>query len=109
MSHTLLICRGDEACVDARRVGVLFEKHHVKVLIFVPLSGPVHFLVNNAGINILESFLETKLEAFDAIMGVNLRSAFQVTQMGASMCLIFTPLFVSPFAGSYSGAGYGCS
>ncbi|MGB7757153.1 MAG: SDR family oxidoreductase [Salinisphaera sp.] len=42
--------------------------------------GHIDVLVNNAGLNRPRSFLEFPLEDFDAIMGVNLRSVFMLTQ-----------------------------
>lgn len=46
-------------------------------------QGPIHLLVNNAGINIMESFLDAKLEHFETVLNVNLRSAFHVSQLVA--------------------------
>lgn len=46
-------------------------------------AGQVDFLVNNAGISILQSFLETTVEAFDEIMAVNVRAALLVSQVVA--------------------------
>jgi len=44
-------------------------------------AGEVDLLVNNAGIAILESFLETKVENFDKVMNVNLRQVFIISQV----------------------------
>ena len=44
------------------------------------LAEPVDHLVNCAGINILQSFLETTDEAFDKVMAVNTRAALIVAQ-----------------------------
>jgi NAD(P)-dependent dehydrogenase (short-subunit alcohol dehydrogenase family) len=41
---------------------------------------PVELLVNCAGITILESFLDTKIESFDEIMAVNVRAALVLGQ-----------------------------
>jgi L-xylulose reductase len=38
-------------------------------------AGPVDLLVNNAGISIPQSFLETTVDAFDQTMAVNVRAA----------------------------------
>lgn len=46
-------------------------------------AGPVDLLVNNAGITILESFLDTQVESFDRIMAVNVRAAMIVGQVVA--------------------------
>jgi 2-hydroxycyclohexanecarboxyl-CoA dehydrogenase len=42
--------------------------------------GPVHILVNNAGITDFRPFLEVTEESFDRIMSVNLKSIFLCTQ-----------------------------
>lgn len=47
-------------------------------------AGEVHLLVNNAGISIPQSFLETTVEAFDATMAVNVRAALIVSQVVAT-------------------------
>lgn len=44
-------------------------------------AGQVDYLVNNAGISILQSFFETTVEAFDEIMAVNVRAALLVSQV----------------------------
>jgi len=46
-------------------------------------AGQVDFLVNNAGISILQSFFDTTVEAFDTIMAVNVRAALLVSQVSA--------------------------
>lgn len=46
-------------------------------------AGIVDCLVNNAGISILESFLETSVESFDRIMAVNVRAALVISQVVA--------------------------
>lgn len=46
-------------------------------------AGAIDLLVNNAGIAILESFLETSVEAFDKSMAVNVRAVMQVSQVVA--------------------------
>ncbi|XP_078610474.1 L-xylulose reductase-like [Branchiostoma floridae x Branchiostoma japonicum] len=45
--------------------------------------GPIDLLVNNAGITILEPFLEVTLDAFEKVMNVNVRSVMQVSQIVA--------------------------
>lgn len=44
-------------------------------------AGAVDLLVNNAGISILESFLDTDIESFDRIMAVNVRAVLIVSQV----------------------------
>ena len=43
-------------------------------------AGDIELLVNSAGITILEPFLETTVEAFDKVLGVNLRGMMVVAQ-----------------------------
>ncbi len=38
-------------------------------------------LVNNAGVNFLKPFLDTSLEEFDQVIGIDLRAVFRLTQM----------------------------
>jgi len=45
--------------------------------------GPVSALVNNAGIALPANFLDYELEAFDQVLGVNLRGVFVTTQRAA--------------------------
>jgi NAD(P)-dependent dehydrogenase (short-subunit alcohol dehydrogenase family) len=47
-------------------------------------AGHVDLLVNNAGISLPQSFLETTVEAFDATMAVNVRAALIVSQVVAT-------------------------
>ena len=47
-------------------------------------AGEIHLLVNNAGISIPQSFLNTTVEAFDATIAVNVRAALIVSQVIAS-------------------------
>lgn len=47
-------------------------------------AGPIDLLVNNAGLSILQPFLETTTEAFDAIMAVNVRAVLVVSQVVAA-------------------------
>lgn len=46
-------------------------------------TGPIDLLVNNAGITILQPFLDVTTEAFDAIMAVNVRAVLVVSQVVA--------------------------
>jgi L-xylulose reductase len=46
-------------------------------------AGEIDLLVNNAAIAILEPFLQTKVESWDATMAVNLRAALIVSQVVA--------------------------
>ena len=45
--------------------------------------GPVSALVNNAGMALPANFLDYELEAFDKVLGVNLRGVFVATQRAA--------------------------
>ncbi|MET3926336.1 SDR family oxidoreductase [Devosia sp. 2618] len=45
---------------------------------------PADFLVNCAGINILESFLDTSPESFDQVQAINVRAPLIVSQLYAS-------------------------
>jgi L-xylulose reductase len=49
----------------------------------ISAAGEIELLVNCAGITILESFLDTTLEAFDQVLGVNLRASLIVGQIVA--------------------------
>jgi len=44
-------------------------------------AGEIDLLVNNAGISILQSFLDTSVENFDKIMAVNVRAVLVVSQI----------------------------
>jgi L-xylulose reductase len=46
-------------------------------------AGDIDLLVNNAAIAILEPFLETKVESFDATIAINLRAVLIVSQVVA--------------------------
>lgn len=46
-------------------------------------AGPIDLLVNNAGITILQPFLDATTDAFDAIMAVNVRAVLVVSQVVA--------------------------
>jgi len=46
-------------------------------------AGPIDLLVNNAGITILQPFLDVTTGAFDAIMAVNVRAVLVVSQVVA--------------------------
>lgn len=47
---------------------------------FIEARGGVDVLVNNAGVTVFKSFIDTTLEDFDAIMNTNLRGAFLCTK-----------------------------
>lgn len=49
----------------------------------VERAGPVDLLVNNAGISVPQSFLDTTDEAFDRTIAVNVRAALVVSQVVA--------------------------
>lgn len=57
-------------------LGIVEEAHRA-----AEAAGQVDFLVNNAGISILQSFFDTTVEAFDEIMAVNVRAALLVSQV----------------------------
>lgn len=44
-------------------------------------AGEVDFLVNNAGVSVVESFLDTSVENFDHIFHVNVRSVLVISQV----------------------------
>jgi L-xylulose reductase len=46
-------------------------------------AGPIDLLVNNAGVALLQPFLETTVEAFDTTMAVNVRAVMIMTQVVA--------------------------
>ena len=46
-------------------------------------AGPFELLVNNAGVSILEPFLDVSIAAFDEVMAVNVRGALIVSQIVA--------------------------
>ena len=47
-------------------------------------AGPVDLLVNNAGISIPQSFLETSADAFDQTLAVNVRAVMLISQIVAA-------------------------
>ncbi len=47
-------------------------------------AGQVDLLVNNAGISIPQSFLETTVEAFDTTIAVNIRATLIISQVVAA-------------------------
>ena len=49
----------------------------------VEALGPVHCLVNNAGVGLGKAFFEVSESDFDAVMGINLKAAFNVSQVVA--------------------------
>lgn len=49
----------------------------------VEQAGQIDLLVNNAGISIPQSFLETSVEAFDATLAVNVRAVMIISQVVA--------------------------
>lgn len=44
-------------------------------------AGEIDLLVNNAGISILQPFLETTIDAFDDVMAVNVRAVLVISQV----------------------------
>lgn len=61
---------------DAAQILALFDRVEAAV-------GPVSILVNNAGVAMPEPFLETSLETFQRVIGVNLTGAFVALQRAA--------------------------
>ena len=49
--------------------------------------GDVHMLVCNAGVNVLESFLDAKLENFELVQSVNVTSVFIMSQLVAKQMI----------------------
>ena len=49
--------------------------------------GPIHALVNNAGIALPGDFLSYDVEAFDRVLNINLRGVFLATQIAARMMI----------------------
>ena len=47
--------------------------------------GPLHVLVNNAGVAMPGDFLDYDVETFDKVISINLRGVFLATQMAARM------------------------
>ncbi len=50
--------------------------------------GPVSALINNAGMALPANFLDYELEAFDKVLGVNLRGVFVATQRAAKAMIV---------------------
>ena len=50
------------------------------VLAAIAERDPFHILINNAGTNRTDPFLDVKVEDFDLIIGLNVRAAFFVAQ-----------------------------
>ncbi|KAL1117257.1 hypothetical protein AAG570_004583 [Ranatra chinensis] len=50
-------------------------------------AGPYNCLVNNAGIAILEPFLEAKSESFDSVFNVNVKAMFNISQAVAQQMI----------------------
>jgi 2-hydroxycyclohexanecarboxyl-CoA dehydrogenase len=64
-------CRVDVS--NRAQVNAGLERVHAEL-------GPVHILVNNAGVTSFRSFLEVTEEEWDKVMSVNLKSMLHVTQ-----------------------------
>ena len=63
---------------DAAQVGALFDR-------IAADHGPVHALVNNAGVAMPGDFLSYDLEAFERVIAINLRGVFLATQRVANV------------------------
>ena len=61
---------------DATAIGAMFDEIEAS-------HGPVHMLVNNAGIAMPGDFLDYELEAFERVIDINLRGVFVATQRAA--------------------------
>ena len=79
-------------------------------------SMPADCLVNCAGINILEPFLETKVESFDMVQAVNLRATLIVSQVFARHRIaaggggsIVNVSSIAAFNGFFNHASYSAS
>ena len=108
---------------EAEEVKVLAEKNSVKAEIYqcdvssfeavgnviekiVEDFGPIHILVNNAGILVKEPFLETKEETWDRTIDVNLKGVFNMCRFSMPFLLRNTPskiVNVSSIAGRNGG------
>lgn len=58
-------------------------ENHEELVAKLEAIGDIDMVVNNAGIANLESFLEVSPDAFDQVMGVNVRSVITVSQIAA--------------------------
>lgn len=69
---------GSYACDmgDAAQVSSMFER-------IASEHGPIHALVNNAGVAMPGDFLTYELESFERVIDINLRGVFQATQLAA--------------------------
>jgi NAD(P)-dependent dehydrogenase (short-subunit alcohol dehydrogenase family) len=74
----------------------------------IAAAAPFHILVNNAGTNRPRTFLDVSVDDYDAIMGLNVRSAFFVAQaVAARMVATKTPgsiIHISSQMGHVGGA-----
>lgn len=64
----------------AARAAQLDVTDRVAVRALVDASGPFDILLNNAGTNIRQPFLEVDDESFDQLLDLNIRAAFSVAQ-----------------------------
>ena len=63
---------------------VCVDLHKLEETLEVVCSlGPIHLLVNNAGATELQSFLDVTQDAFDSIMGINVKAVLFVSQVVA--------------------------
>ncbi|HQZ11268.1 MAG TPA: SDR family oxidoreductase [Devosia sp.] len=77
---------------------------------------PADYLVNCAGINVLEPFLETKVESFDTVQAVNVRATLIVSQVYAKHRIaaggggaIVNVSSIAAFNGFFNHASYSAS
>jgi len=76
---------GSYACDmgDAAQVSSMFER-------IASEHGPIHALVNNAGVAMPGDFLTYELESFERVIDINLRGVFQATQLAARVMVEHT-------------------
>ena len=89
----VLIARNQEALAAiAVEVEAIGKKAHTiaadvthteEISSAIKTAPPVHILVNNAGTNIPEPFIDVTAEHFDTVMNVNVKAAFFVAQLVA--------------------------
>jgi len=87
-AQVVLAARRPETCAAlAEELGAITVALDVQDAAGIPdafdAAGPVHILVNNAGIAATRGFLEHAVEDFDRVLDVNLRGAFVVGQEAA--------------------------
>ena len=74
------------AKIKSSRIKIVFSSNGLLVssVHLYPMSAYCHYIinqVNNAGLGLGKSFLETSLQEFDAIMNTNVKAPFHLTQL----------------------------